>query len=233
MANGHVATSSDPMAGRSSVEPSAQPPSQPSAPSSRSSRTVDSPTIVVETFSDAPMPAPDELTEQAFGPSLETVQSAFQISEDQARALLIFAFDMLAMWRGEHWQVKPLEGGGVVPPLTRQINAHERIARLLGQGGDWTLIAFGLTAVVGRRLMQDRQQTKQTLAQQEYQRYESARGPAAQPEPRASQPDSRPGPAAAREPASAVDEHTSVDLSGAGATIPPAAVSSLFAGRAA
>src|SRR5216683_6859462 len=132
--NGSFSPSSDPVAGSSSSSSSssAAPSAQPSSPSSSrgpaSSSSGVGPTIVVEPFSDAPMPAPDELTEQAFGPSLETVQAAFQVTEDQARALLIFAFDMLAMWRGEHWQVKPLEVSGVVPPLTRQINAHERIA---------------------------------------------------------------------------------------------------------
>jgi hypothetical protein len=179
------------------------------------------------------MAPPEEATEQAFGPSLDTVQTAFQITEDQARAILVFSFDMLAMWRGEHWQVKPLEVAGVVPPLTRQINAHERIARLVGQGGDWTLIAFGLTSVVGRRLMLDRQAAKQTLAQQEYQRYERARTADVPAEPRASYPDPRAAAPAHREAAGAVDELASVDLSGSGATLPPAAVSSLFANRAA
>src|SRR5207249_2796716 len=73
---------------------------------------------------------------------------------------------------------------------------------------------------------------KQTLAQQEYQRYERIRSDAPA-EPRASQPDSRPAAPAAREANGAVDELTSVDLSGTGATLPPAAVSSLFTNRTA
>src|SRR5205823_5421592 len=237
-ANGSFSPSSNGAAGTSSPSspsspaPSDQLPSPPSGPSSRTSSWSTSPTIVVEPFSDAPMAPPEEASEQAFGPSLETVQSAFQISEDQSRALLIFTFDMLSTWRGEHWRLSGIETSPIVPPLTRQINAHERIARLVGQGGDWTLIAFGLCSIVGRRVMQDRQLAKQTLAQQEYQRYERIRSDAPA-EPRASQPDSRPPAPAAREANGAVDELTSVDLSGTGATLPPAAVSSLFTNRTA
>src|SRR5207245_10879564 len=220
--NGASGTSSP-----SSPAPSDQPPRSPSsrAPSS-------APQIVVEPFSDAPMAPPEEATEQAFGPSLDTVQTAFQITEDQARALLIFSFDMLSTWRGEHWRLSSIETSPIVPPLTRQINAHERIARLVGQGGDWTLIAFGLTSIVGRRVMQDRQLAKQTIPQQESQRYARAH-PDVPAEPRASQPDPRAAAQPAREAAGAVDELTSLDLSGTGATLPPAAVSSLFASRAA
>lgn len=111
------------------------------------------PLFVVPDFPAAPAlddgdPALGDLDDAAAPPALA-------VTADQVGALLAFPFDVAALRRGPHWRLRADERAMIAEPLARKVNEHAALARLVGSGGDWAVIAGGLALVIIARLSED------------------------------------------------------------------------------
>jgi hypothetical protein len=77
------------------------------------------------------------------------------VTPEQVGALLAFPFDLAALRRGPHWRLRPDERAMLAEPLARKVNEHAALARLVGAGGDWAVIAGGLAIILVARLSED------------------------------------------------------------------------------
>jgi len=85
----------------------------------------------------------------------EVTEPGLGVTDVQVGEWLELPFDLMAERRGAHWRLRPGERDRLAAPIARKINEHAVVARALGVGGDWALIAGGLLLIVNARLAED------------------------------------------------------------------------------
>jgi hypothetical protein len=97
------------------------------------------------------------------GPELEG-PAGIQVTQEQVATLLRFPFDLASLRRGPHWKLRDDETAMIAEPLTRKINENAIAARALAAGGDWAVIAGGLTVVISARVAEDHRRDRERAA---------------------------------------------------------------------
>lgn len=87
--------------------------------------------------------------------------AGIQVTQEQVTTLLRFPFELTGLRRGPHWKLHDDEAAMIAEPLTRKINENAIAARALAAGGDWAVIAGGLTVVVSARVAEDQRRDRE------------------------------------------------------------------------